>query len=104
MSLAIAVTLIANSVALAGSIDGQWVVSGYSCSKAIDGVMTVAPRSWVGNDWSCEVTQTKIGEFSRSCQVDDVFFSDVVTASVSGDTLTVTEDGTTTTYTRCPAE
>ena len=101
-ALLFSLVLVATPVS-AASINGRWVLSGYACSQDGDVMMSIAPDTWSGNDWSCSVEKRKDGKFSRSCQVDDETSSDVVSATVSGDTLTITgEDGTVTTSTRCP--
>ncbi len=93
--------------AYAASLDGVWALKDAPICE--DGGLTdnwplrISGKTWDGYESHCTANRDKAGPISLSCGIDGLgSWTQNVSVAISGDTLTVTEDGTTTTYTRCP--
>ena len=108
LMLAVAASLF-SFPAYAGSLDGVWALSTAPlCENApyTDGwPLRISGKTWDGYESHCTADRTDEGPIKLSCAVEgDGEWTQNVSVTLSGDTLTVTEDGATTTYTRCPAQ
>lgn len=92
--------------AYAKSLDGVWALS--TAPVCEDQLMTdnwplrIKGKSWIGYESNCTANRLGEGQITLACAVEgDGEWTQNVSVTLSGDTLTITEDGTTTTYTRC---
>lgn len=87
--------------ALAGTFDGRWSDNPKSCDP--DFVVEVKENVWGSNHGMCTVISQTGSKLVFSCYIEEVQSTQVAeSVTLAGDILTVVEDGTTTTYTRCP--
>ena len=93
----------------AASLDGRWFLSAVGCptpEKEVEPELEISGHDWHYPGSSCELTKVG-GKAAFICSSDDEStapWQSKASYKASGDTLTVTEDGVTTTYTRCPAK
>jgi hypothetical protein len=92
--------------AYTASLDGVWALS--TAPLCEDEPLTdnwplrINGKSWTGYESNCTADRAGEGRVTLSCAVEgDGEWTQTVSVTLSGDTLTVTEDGKTTTYTRC---
>lgn len=100
--------LIATPVS-AASLDGRWffaeagVASCAATYKADDKALSISGGKWQYAKTFCDAEQTG-GNVDFTCYGEGEKWTTKAAVILSGDTLTVIEDGTTTAYTRCPAQ
>jgi hypothetical protein len=96
---------VASSPAVAGQLDGVWSWDGLKYCERAAGTdawpLVIKGPEWTGYEQSCTVTP-RAGQYAMHCRGEGMEWDVKLDYVLSGDTLTVTEDGTTTTYTRCP--
>ncbi len=103
----LAFLMLAATPAYAAALDGVWFLTASACSKPAgerDAELEISGREWNYLARACELS--KSGR-QFVCSSDDEYvepWKEKASYTLSGDTLTVTEDGITTTYTRCPAQ
>lgn len=103
----LAFLLVATMPASAASFDGQWFLSLSGCptSESPTGPeLEISGRNWTYPGRACELSKSG---HQFVCSSDDEYvepWKEKASFNLSGNTLTVVEDVTTTTYVRCPAQ
>jgi hypothetical protein len=91
----------------AASPDGRWYLEKDGvevCPRthwSDDAGLTIRGTVWRFSESQCTAT-AQTGSVSLACATEGVEWQTSARVAVTGDTLTVIEDGTTTTYKRCP--
>ncbi len=94
--------------AMSAPLDGAWSWDGLKYCERVDGSdawpLVIEGTEWSGYEQSCTVTHDASGKPKMRCHGEGMEWDVELDYVLSGNTLTVTEDGLTTTYTRCPAQ
>lgn len=95
--------------AYAASLDGVWALRDAPlCENAplTDGwPLRIDGKRWTGYEMDCTADRVGEGAVKLSCAIEgDGEWTQNMNVTLSGDTLTIVEDGKTTIYSRCPAQ